>query len=153
MKSLLTTFFFLFFIIGCAQKNAFERFNLTEKEELSLNSLQSSKIRYKNKINGVISVVYLNEVYPQIDKNSEVFYVSMYLKDKSNDIKFQLNGKKPSLWVKELPNNNEFSQLISDTIPWNRHFVVTFAKQGDTLVFKVQNNQFSSKELIFKKDE
>ena len=153
MKTFLTALFFLLLLGGCAEKNAFSRFDINEKQEIALNALQSSKIQDENSVNGVVTVVYLNQVEPEKFKNSEVFYVFMYLKDNSMPVNFILNDEAPIFSVKELTQYNEFTYLTATDTPWNKYFLVTFAKQGDILKFKVKNDKYSSQEMVFEKDE
>ena len=141
------------FFGGCSEKNAFSRFHLKEKQELGLNSIQSSKLKDKDKVGGIVSVVYLNEIYPERTPNSEVFYVSLYLKDKSNSQVFTLNGRRPSVWIEQLPSDNEFAHLVNEHIAWNKHYIVSFAPQDDRLTFKATSGTFHSSAIVFKKDE
>jgi len=150
---------FLIFLIltvifqACGEKNAFSRFKLSQEQELSLNSLQSSKLKNGVEVNGVVSAVYLNDGDPQRFTNGEFFYIFMYVKDKSFPLTFTLNGKKPIYSVKELTCDNEFTQLTAVNTKWNRYFIVTFQQQGDILNFQVTNGQFKSDVLRFEKDE
>ena len=153
MKFFLTLITFMMMFQGCGEKNAFSRFHLLEKQELGLNSLQSSKLKDGVAVNGVISVVYLNQINPERFNNSEVFYIFMYTKDKSLPINFTLNAQNPSFSVKELTRENEFTYLTSVDTEWNRYFIVTFAPQGDFLNFQTKNGNFSSDVLKFEKDE
>jgi len=153
MKLFLSLLTFLILIQGCGEKNAFSRFNLSNQQELGLNSLQSSKLKSGKNVNGVVSVIYLNQIEPDRFKSGEVFYVFMYTKDKSLPLIFRLNGMLPSYSVKELKNENDFTYLTSVDTDWNRYFIVTFPKQGDKLNFKVSNGNFSSDVLKFEKDE
>ena len=153
MKTFLTILTILILFQGCGEKNAFSRFKLSEKQELGLNSLQSSKLKNGNQVNGVMSVVYLNQTDPDNFKSGEVFYVFMYTKDRAEAIEFTLNGHTPSLYVKELTSDNEFTHLTSIDTKWNRYFVVTFEKQGDILNFQAKNGKFSSSILRFEKNE
>jgi hypothetical protein len=153
MKTFLIILTFLTIFQGCGEKNAFSRFKLSQKQELGVNSLQSSKLKNGEDVNGVVSVIYLNQTDPDSFKSGEVFYVFTYTKEKRSSLKFTLNGKNPSLYVRELTNKNDFTYLTSIDTKWNRYFVVTFAKQGDVLNFQVKNGDFSSSILRFEKDE
>ena len=141
------------FFSGCSEKNAFSRFNLSENQEFGINSIQSSKLQDKDKVGGIVSVVYLNEVYPKRTQKSEVFYVSLYLKDQTSTPIFTLNGHKPNVWIEQLPSDNEYAHLVNEHIAWNKHYVVSFAPQGDTLTFKITSGTYHSSNIIFKKDE
>jgi hypothetical protein len=153
MKTFLILLTFLIIFGACSRNNAFDRFHMNPDQERTLNSLQSSKIKYKNRVNGSVHVVYLNQVDPEKYINAEVFYIYMYLKDKSEPVSFSLNGEQPSLSVRELTSNNEFTALTSVDTQWNRYYIVSFAEQGDILKFKVKNGVFTSNTMLFEKDE
>lgn len=141
------------FFGGCSEKDAFSRFKLNEKQELGINSIQSSKIQNQGNVVGIVSVVYLNDIYPKRTPKSEVFYVTLYLKDKTETPIFTLNGKKPSVWIEQLPSDNEYAHLVNEHIAWNKHYIVSFTPQGDTLKFKVTSGTYHSSTIVFKKDE
>lgn len=152
MKTFLVFLIFLIFFAGCAQKSAFSRFKMSEKQELGIDSLMNSKVHKGNIVDGVVSVVYLNKVYPETYKENEVFYVYMYLKNKKNRLSFKLNGEE-AISIKELPAKNEFTYLTSIDTKWNKYYLVKFKKQDDILKFLFESGQFSSDLLVFEKDE
>ena len=142
----------LVFFIGCAEKNAFSRFNMDKQQELSANSIQSSKIKAGNFVEGVVSVVYLNEVYPKSLDENENFYVFTYVKDKNTRLKFLLNNIQASS-IKILKAENAFTYLTSIDAKWNHYYLVQFPKQKDILTFVLESGQSSSDPLVFEKDE
>ena len=148
---------------GCSYNNAFTKFHMQKEQELSVSSLQSSKIVSKNnQIEGVLSAIYLNEVYPKSFNQNEYFYVSIYLKDKkeiydpntNEDVALTLvlNGELP-VKIKKLPSQNQFSHLLSRTNKWNIYYLVAFKKQGNTLHLLLKGKDLSSSALVYYKDE
>ncbi|MEN8303952.1 MAG: hypothetical protein ABFQ64_07765 [Campylobacterota bacterium] len=152
MKTFTIILTFLVLISGCASKNAFEQFDMSEKQELSANALQRSKVKHEEKVNGIVSTVYLNFVSPKEYSDGEYFYVYTYLKNKNYEFRFLLNGKEP-ISVKELPPTNEFTELTSINNEWSKYYLVKFPKQGDKLSFVFENGPYSSDILKFEKDE
>jgi len=153
MRFLVTGLIFFIFFTGCSQKNAFNRFKISKTQELSEDSIQSSKIKENSKITGIVSVVYLNDVYPEQYKDGEYFYIYIYTKKSgAGHIDFRLNGKAP-LNTTPLKCDNKFSKLTSFNANWNRYYLVKFAKNTNTLNLKIINNNSSSDAIIFIKDE
>jgi hypothetical protein len=150
-----TFFVFLVFAIlftGCANKNAFSRFNMSEKQELGADSISNSKIKMGDKTRGVLSAAYLNKVFPETYGEDEYFYAYCYLKDKKATPYFTLNGQK-AISIQELPASNQFTHLTSVDAKWNKYYLIRFAKQGDILKFSLESGQSSSGLLVFEKDE
>jgi len=163
MKSFLIILIYLFFLIGCSDKNAFTKFNMTTAQELTASSLQSSKIKLADKVDGIVSVVYLNEVYPHRYFTNEYFFVYLYLKNKKElynpvsledvDLVLKLNDKLP-IKIKKLPYANEFSNLINTKSKWNRYYLVAFKKEkSNKLSIVLENGQSSSDPLVYQKGE
>ncbi len=152
MKPLSFLLLIPFVFIACSRDTAFDRFSITQHQKLAENSIQSSKIKYKNSIDGVVNVVYLNEVLPKEYNNHEYFYLYLYTKDKDPKLTFLLN-KKPASRITKLDANNQFTKLISFDAPWSQYYLVEFPKQGDKLHFKLKNKQFNSDILKFEKDK
>ena len=152
MKTFTIILTFLLLLSGCADKNAFSRFNMSEKQELSANALQRSKIKFEDKVNGIVSTVYLNFVSPEEYDDGEYFYVYLYLKNKNYTSHFLLNDEEP-LSVEELPSTNAFTELTSVNNEWSKYYLVKFEKQDDKLNFVFENGPYSSDILKFEKDE
>ena len=152
MKTFTIILTFLVLISGCSSKNAFEQFEMNEKQELATNALARSKIKYADKVNGIISIVYLNFVSSDEYDDGEYFYVYAYLKNKNYEFRFLLNDKEP-ISVKELPSTNEFTELTHISNEWSRYYLVKFPKQDDKLSFVFENGPYSSDILKFEKDE
>ena len=152
MKTFTIILTFLLLISGCASKNAFEQFEMSKKQELSANALARSKVKFGEKVNGIVSTIYLNFVSPQEYKDGEYFYVYAYLKNKNYDFRFLLNGEEPQS-LTELPSTNQFTELTSIDNEWSKYYLVKFAKQEDKLSFVFENGPYSSDILKFEKDE
>ena len=152
MKTFTIILTFIVLFSGCADKNAFGKFEMSEKQEFSENALQRSKIKYADNVNGIVSTIYLNFVSPKEYSDAEYFYVYTYLKNKNYEFHFLLNGKEP-ISIKELPSTNDFTELTHVDNEWNKYYLVKFAKQGDKLSFVLENGPYSSDILKFEKDE
>ena len=137
---------------GCAQKNAFDQFELSQMQELSEDSIQSSKLKKGAEVDGVVSVVYLNKVLPEKYSDAEYFYVYLYKRTKSNKITFLLNNKTTNM-IEKLPVKNRFTPLTSFEAPWSSYYLVKFEKQGDILNFIVKDGEYSSDIFKYEKDQ
>jgi hypothetical protein len=128
---------------------------MTKDEQITASNLQTSKITTKDEdINGIISAVYLNEIYPDIYNDNEYFFVYSYIKDKSsllsNSLNIQLNTH-PYIDIRELPKESRFSNLVSTASEWNKHYLVTFEKEDNsTLELRYIDEESSSSSLIYK---
>ncbi len=163
MKSFFITVNILLMLSGCATKNAFSKFDMTSEQELSASSLQTSKIISGNKVEGVLSAIYLNEIYPKSFNQNEYFFIWLYLKNKKEmynpnllddiDLVLKLNSKLP-IKIKQLPHANQFSHLVSMKNRWSNYYLVAFEKEEDkTLSLVLESGQSSSAELRYQKDE
>ena len=161
MKSFFTLLIFFTLFTGCSSKNAFDQFKLSKEQELSISSLQSSKIISKEgKVEGVFSAIYLNEVYPKSFNENEYFFVYTFTKETKEmynpnkptdtDLRLKLNSKLP-IKIKKLPKDNRFSHLVSIKSAWNKYYLVAFEKE-DTISLVLENGQSSSAALKYQKD-
>ncbi|WP_324170511.1 hypothetical protein [Sulfurimonas sp.] len=163
MKYILTlTIFFLLFT-GCADKNAFSKFNMQKEQELSASNSQSSKIKTAQKIDGIVSAIYLNNVYPNTYTSNEYFYIYLYLKNEKEmydptsvddiNLTIRLNNKLP-IKVEKLTNKNKFSHLSSVENEWRRYYLLAFKKdKNNALNLVLESGQSFSGKLAFQKDE
>jgi len=152
MKTFLITLIFLLAFSACSQKTAFSRFDMSKKQELSADSLQRSKLKSGAKVNGIVSIIYLNMVSPERYNGNEYFYVNSYVKNKKESSVMLLNKQAP-VSVKKLPPENEFTNLMLVRTQWSEYFLVEFPKQGDKISFVLENGQYTSDPLKFEKDE
>jgi len=135
---------------------------MTTAQELSASSIQSSKVKSGEHVDGIFTAIYLNEVYPKIYFSNEYFFIYLYLKDKKEmydptileDVKLtlKLNSKLP-IKIKQLPADNKFSDLVATKNEWNRYYLVAFEKEEKKqLSIVLENGQSSSDPLIYQKD-
>lgn len=158
MKHLLILSAFLILHSGCSSKNAFSEFNMTKAEEMSVSSFQSSKVVTKsNDISGIVSAVYLNEIYPKIYNDKEYFFLYTYIKNSETS-----SADKPNIKLnnhsytdlRELPKESRFSNLVSTTSRWNKYYIATFEKENNsTLELILVDGKSSSSSLIYNKTE
>ncbi len=162
MKYFITTLTILLLLSGCSKNNAFDKFQLDKVQELSINSLQSSKIKIGDSVNGIVSAIYLNEVYPEQFNHNEYFFVYVYLKEDAkmydpniqNDygIILKLNNQKP-IKIKKLPAENRFTHLVSIKNGWNSYYLIAFDKHDNNDISLVlENGQFFSDPLSYQKE-
>ncbi len=154
MKTFFTIITLLVFINGCATKNAFSKFNITKEQEYSLENTRNGKIIDGEKVIGIYSVVYLNNIINTESKNqTEKFYISIYSKDKSIEPTILLNNLK-SKNIKEYAKVNEFSYLLTMQNDWNKNYLISFDNSSkEKLNLSIDIGQFSSGQLNFLKDE
>ena len=153
MKSFFIILTFMILLAGCADKNAFSKFNMTTEQELSASSLQSSKVKFGEEIDGTFSAIYLNEVYPKVYYKDDYFFIYLYLKEKKEEWDLKLNSKSP-IKIEQLSHANKFSHLIATKNEWNRYYLVTFKKDKENrLSLILENGQSSSAALMYQKDE
>ena len=162
MIKFLITLSLIAFISGCSSKNAFNKFNITKEQERGVSSLLSSRIISNNgDIDGVISAIYLNEIYPDSYNNNEYFFVYIFLKNKKEmhdskrfdklELSLKLNNELP-IKIKQLPNKNKFSHLTFIKSDWNKYYLVAFKKQAEKSISLVlESCQSSSDSLIYQK--
>lgn len=152
MKSFLIIFLFSIVIIGCSSKNAFDRFHISDVQALSEDNIQRAKLKNAESIEGLIAVVHLNEVLSEYEnKESDFFYIYLHTKSTDENLTFELNGENP-IGTEVLPSPNRFSYLTSSSMTWKKYFLVEFKKQENDLVLQIKSEQFSSDELLFKRN-
>ena len=161
MRFFFTILIFSIVFAGCSKKNAFNEFKMDKVQELSISSLQSSKIVSKDgEVEGVLSAIYLNEVYPEIYNQEEYFFVFFFTKqareiyDQSSPsdlyLKLKLNSELPAK-IEKLSSENKFSHLVDTKNSWNRYYLVTF-KQAESINLILENDNLSSSALKYLKD-
>ena len=154
MKYFLITLTFLLFMSGCSYQNAFSKFNMTKEEELLAANTQSSKIESKEKIEGVFTAIYLNNVYKESFTKDENFLIAVYMKDPETTYDFKLN-KHPSLTmkkIKKLEEFNEFTTLMKTKEKWNEYYLVVFESMEKELHLSIEKESSFSSELLYLKD-
>lgn len=149
---------FLTLFSGCSSKNAFSEFKMSKDQQLSVSNLQSSKITSeKMQVSGVMSAIYLNDIYPDFYNDKEYFFVYTYIKESQNlsaaDMNIKLNSKS-FIELRELPKENRFSNMVSNTSRWNKYYIATFEKDNsDKLELILESGDSSSSSLIYRKVE
>lgn len=152
MKTFLIILIFMVVFTACSKNNAFYDFDMSKNRELSEASLQSSKIQKNGVIDGLITVLYVNNILTNKYHDNEYFYVYIYTKSDNTKVNFFLNGKK-ALKTNELNPNNEFSNLIPFNARWTNYYLVEFKKAKSNLIFVSKDGKFSSDKLSFQKNE
>ncbi|MEA3331033.1 MAG: hypothetical protein U9Q29_05000 [Campylobacterota bacterium] len=153
MKSFFIILTFILLIAGCADKNAFSKFDMTTEQELSASSLQTSKVKFGEEIDGTFSAIYLNEVYPKAYYKDEYFFISLYLKEEKEELNLKLNSKSP-IKIEQLSHANKFSHLIATKNEWKQYYLITFKEDKENkLSLILENGQSSSAALAYQKDE
>jgi len=152
MKTFVIIMIFTLSFLSCSQQNAFSNFSITPVQEKSEENIQSAKISNGDNIDGIVTAVYLNKIFPQRFHTQEYFYLYMYSKRKVKNINFMLNNHK-AVTFKELNARNEFTQLTSFNAPWSKYYLVAFPKQDGNLSLRVEYFDFSSKDIVFPKEE
>ena len=151
MKFFVITTIFVLLLSACSSQNAFSRFNISHEHAKSEENIVSAKIYHNKDVAGVVSCVYLNAVMPQKYQNGEYFYVYLYSKKGTKNLSFTLNNISATT-VKELEVNNEFINLTSSNVDWQRYYLVKFKTQDNLLIFKTKIAQFISSSMTFNKD-
>lgn len=144
----------IFIFTGCSHKNGFAYLNLTKKQEITTSFLKSSKIiDSKTKVYGLFSVIYLKNIEKKLSKNNELFYLTIYIKNKNYDIEsdLKLNNQEP-IYVEELPFDNKYNKFLYGKNIWNKNYLLKYKKDINKnlkLIFKHKNNY--SDLIVYKK--
>jgi len=153
MKYLVTIMLFLPLLTACSSHNAFYNFKMSKPQELSEDSISSSKIYNKDQTDGLIAAIYLNTIFPKKYNKHEYFYVYMYVKNSSSQVQFMLNAKKP-LHITKLAPKNSFSEFLSFSAVWADYYLLEFSHQeSENLILEAKTAHFSSNKLQFEKSE
>ena len=153
MRIFLTTLFIIILSSGCATRNAFSKLDIEKEQEEAIEHTRSGKITYEDKIAGIYSVVFLNNVYEEMDEETNQFYISMYLKNKNTDLNITLNQVKPRHFIR-LEEENEYSHLLGMKTDWTDNYIVVFENNNTTSpILKIDSDQFSSGLLNFREEQ
>ncbi|MBN2816955.1 MAG: hypothetical protein JXQ67_09750 [Campylobacterales bacterium] len=137
--------------LGCSHNTAFDRFEMSSEREFSEESIQSTKIINEQETQGVVTVVYLNKVYPTLYKDAEYFYIYLNVEGESEKTTFWLNSK-PSMYLEELPINNEFTSLTQFDADWKHYYLVGFKQEKKDTILKLEiKNEKSIASLEYKR--
>ena len=154
MKYFLITLTFILFFSGCSYQNAFSKFDMTVEEELIAANTQSSKIESKEKIEGVFTAIYLNNVYKESFKEGENFLIAVYMKNSEINYNFKLNELTPLKVekIQKLEEFSEFTALMKTKERWNKYYLVSFEEQETNLRLSIEKESSFSAELLYLKD-
>ncbi len=120
--------------VGCADKDAFSKFDITRDEAAAFDNLEMQKVTDKQqRIYAVVGAVDLSVVYPQRFNDSETFYMVIFAKDKKylENFKVLLNGRNVTQLTK-IPANNEYAHLLKMRNEWSAHYLARFQKGNET---------------------
>jgi len=154
MKYFLIALTFVLFMSGCSYQNAFSKFDMTQEEELLAANTQSSKIASKEKIKGVFTAIYLNNVYKESFTKGENFLIAVYMKNPKTSYNFKLNNQTPLSVkkIKKLEELTEFTALMKTKEKWNEYYLLTFKEQEKALHLAIEKESSFSAELLYLKD-
>ena len=151
--------FFLFALItlilssGCATKNAFTKLGLEDSQEKAIENTRCAKIISEDVVGGIFSAIYLNNIYKDINKEYKVFYISIYIKEKSDSFNVTLNSESP-IKSEKLPNFNKYSHLLPSKNKWTQNYLVTFASTPNSAInLSIDSGQYSSGLLSYSEDQ
>ena len=151
MKYFLIALTFLTFASGCSRQNAFSKFDMSKEQELLESNSQSSKLESKDGVEGVFTIVYLNNAYKDEYKEVEAFLVSIYVKDLKRNFTLSLNGQDP-LSVQKLLKSNKFAKISKSENSWRERYLFTFKKDDNDLDLILRSGDSSSTKLTFVKN-
>jgi len=154
MKSFLIALGLVVLLSSCASRNAFSSLDVSQEEELAIENTRSGKITFGNHIQGIYSLVYLNNVYPQMDKDTHQFYISLYLKDGKEDEASITLDEKSLIQVLKLEEENKFTSLLAMKNSWTSNYLVSFKDESfKNINLVIDSGQFSSGPLKYLVDQ
>jgi len=151
-------YFFIALIItvltsGCATRNAFSKLKISPEQERAIENTKSGKIQKDLLVEGVYSAINLNAVYPDMSKEKVNFYISIYIKDKQDELHVTLNGEEPTS-IHSLEKDNRFSHLQGVENDWIDNYLLSFDNNETAgLQLLIESGQFSSGLLNFPKEK
>ena len=152
MKIFLFSFILTILISGCTTKNAFSKLEMSKDQEKAVENTRSAKMIEGENIGGIFSAIYLNNIYKNINKESKLFYISIFMKEKNSSINATLNNNK-AIHSEKLPHTNKYSHLLPITNTWTQNYLVTFTDtQSKDINLSIDSGPFSSGLLSFQED-
>ncbi len=127
---------------GCSQQ--FKHYNLDATKESAASSFQSATILDGNKVDMVISAVYLNDVYPQYPLDASYFLVAVYSKNPAEllfltgfpydrDNAYVLKrGSDSALSADQLDDDDPLIELMPIHTRWAKYYYVTYPYRPGT---------------------
>ena len=135
---------------GCSHV---EPYRLDATQESAASSYQSAKILNNNKVDAVISALYLNDVYPHYSHKGAYFLVSIYTKEPSaifflsgapyrGDNTYVLKRNSDSaISVTELEEDDLLIDLMPIGTRWAKYYYVTYPyKEGSPRLILTAND-------------
>jgi len=152
LRYIVYSLLYSFLILGCADKDAFSKFHLQEDEALAVDNLKTFFLRdHAKHKDGVVSCLYLNEIYPDKFTENENFYIAYY--GLSKPLSFQLNNISAQT-IQKLPPKNEYTHLVDINASWVKQYYVVFPKQNEKkLHLKIQTPQKAMGVVVFQKNQ
>ena len=87
MKFLSSAMMVVIGLSGCAQKGTFDLFKMDKAHERSVEQLRTGTIVKSLETNALVSLMYLNPIYPETYNEGEYFVGAFYFKRDDRDIK------------------------------------------------------------------
>ena len=145
---------------GCSQQ--FKHYNLDATREGAASSFQSAKIMDGNKVDMVISAVYLNDVYPQYPLDASHFLVAIYSKHPSKvlfltgfpydrDNAYVLKrGSDSAISAELLDADDPLIELMPIHTRWAKYYYVTYPYKAGTPTLTLTAKDGRSAKMRFK---
>lgn len=152
---------------GCQTYGAFDVFKKDEQYELALLHTKNRQIINSLETKAKITATYLNPLYPSTYKDSEYFFIGLYIPDDydkkesaglfNKDYKLLIKGIREDiapLNISEITKKeqNELYKKMPHTDNWSKYYIVSFPKQADeanlTLLLK---SLYGETSLVFLK--
>jgi hypothetical protein len=146
---------------GCAQKGTFDLFKMDEAHERAVEQLRTGAIVSSFETKALISLIYLNPIYPTTYTDGEYFVGAFYFEKVSQDVKkwdiaehgytLTLNGKIATR-MEELKESDPRRALIPIQNNWNKYYFIRFDSVPEgVLKLQLENNQTGSVALSYQK--
>lgn len=163
MKFLSSAMIVVLGLSGCAQKGTFDLFKMDKAHKRSVEQLRTGTIMNSMETNALVSLMYLNPIYPETYNDGEYFVGAFYFKRSDRDIKkwnladrgytLKLNGK-DSTSMEELKESDPRRMLIPIQNNWNQYYLIRFDPSPvKTLTLLLENNQTGSVALSYQKEK
>jgi len=156
MKYIIFIFLTIFFT-SCADKDAFEVFDLKNDQKIAFDNFERAKIQKDDKIYGIATAVYLNKIYNNLPNNKEYVYLVLFTKKKKylKYFKIKINNNNNMYYeLKNLPVDNKYSYLINFKNNWQNHYLLTFDKQETKIIpINIELNNEATATLNLKKGD
>ena len=145
---------------GCSQQ--FKHYNLDATKESAASSFQSATILGGNKVDLVISAVYLNDVYPQYPLEASYFLVAIYSKNPAEvlfltgfpydrDNAYVLKrGSDSAIFAYQLDDDDPLIELMPIHTRWAKYYYVTYPYRPGIPTLTLTSKDGRSAKMTFK---